>query len=134
MQNNRPSRNSSPLAARFADRDSRSFDDFDRSLDNMTPSIAIAVSGLGRIRRGSETWATDLAEALVQHGAPVRLYAAGPVATSVPTSIVPTLSRTSAFLRFLSPEYRYLIEQKLFTRALLRQLRTHRPEDRKSVV
>lgn len=94
----------------------------------MTPSIAIAVSGLGRIRRGSETWATDLAETLHQQGAPVQLYASGPVATSAPTSVVPTLCRTSALLRFLNPKYRYVVEQKLFTLSLLRRLRAHRPD------
>lgn len=94
----------------------------------MTPSVAIAVSGLGRIRRGSETWATDLAGALHQQGAPVQLYAAGPVATSAPTSLVPTLCRTSAFLRFLSPKNRYLVEQKLFALSLIRRLRACRPD------
>lgn len=94
----------------------------------MTPSVAIAVSGLGRIRRGSETWATDLAETLHRQGAPVHLYAAGPVPTSAPTSIVPTLCRTSVFLRFFNPRYRYLVEQKLFTLSLLRRLRSRRPD------
>jgi glycosyltransferase involved in cell wall biosynthesis len=94
----------------------------------MTPSVAIAVSGLGRIRRGSETWATDLAETLHQQGATVQLYAAGTVATSAPTTIVPTLCRTSVLLRFLNPKYRYLVEQKLFTLSLLRRLRSRRPD------
>jgi len=126
----RASEGNEDVAAAFADRDTRLLDDSTGGrTDRMrTPSIAIAVSGLGRIRRGSETWATDLAEALHQQGAPVHLYAAGPVATSVPTTRLPTLSRTSVFLQFLSPRHRYLIEQRLFTRALLRQLRTHRPD------
>lgn len=94
----------------------------------MTPSVAIAVSGLGRIQRGSETWAVDLAEALHQQGAPVHLYAAGPVTTSAPTSIVPTLCRTSVFLRFLNPKHRYVVEQKLFSLSLLRRLRSRRPD------
>lgn len=94
----------------------------------MTFSIAIAVSGLGRIQRGSEAWATDLAEALHRNGVPVRLFAAACVPTVVPTTVLRTLSRTSVWLRFLSPKQRYLVEQKLFTKALLRQFRVHGPE------
>lgn len=94
----------------------------------MTFSIAIAVSGLGCIRRGSEAWATDLAEALHRNGVPVRLFAAGEVPTSAPTTILRTVSRTSVWLRFLSPKHRYLVEQKLFARSLLRRFRSQRPD------
>ncbi len=94
----------------------------------MIPSIAIAVSGLGRIRRGSETWAMDLTDALVESGVDVRLYGAGAASGRVPVRPVWTLSRTSPFLAGFSPRLQYLVEQRLFSRLLIRRLRKERPD------
>jgi len=94
----------------------------------MVPSIAIAVSGLGRIRRGSETWAMDLADALVETGVDVRLFGAGPASGQVPVRRVWTLSRTSPFLMGFSPRLRYLVEQRIFSQLLIRRLRKERPD------
>ncbi len=93
----------------------------------MTPSVAIAVSGLGRIRRGSETWATDLAEALHRRGEPVRVSGSAAVPTQAPLTRLWAVSRTSPLIRWLSPRHRYLIEQRTFTRSLIRQLRRDPP-------
>jgi glycosyltransferase involved in cell wall biosynthesis len=93
----------------------------------MTPSVAIAVSGLGRIRRGSETWATDLAEALHARGQSVRLYGSDTVATQAPLTRLWAVSRTSPLIRWMSPRHRYLVEQRTFVRSLIRQLRRDPP-------
>lgn len=95
---------------------------------HMVPSIAIAVSGLGRIRRGSETWAMDLADGLVEAGLDVRLYGAAAASGQVPVRRVWTLSRTSPFLAGFSPRLQYLVEQRIFSRLLIRRLRQEKPE------
>jgi glycosyltransferase involved in cell wall biosynthesis len=93
----------------------------------MVPSIAIAVSGLGRIRRGSETWAMDLADGLAEAGVDVRLYGAATASGKVPVRRIWTLSRTSPFLAACSPRLQYLFEQRIFSRFLIRRLRRDTP-------
>lgn len=92
-----------------------------------TPSVAIAVSGLGRIRRGSETWATELAGALSESGVDVRLYGAGLVETPVRYEVLRCVSRNSPLLRWFGLQRRYLLEQWTFSRALIRRLGRSRP-------
>jgi glycosyltransferase involved in cell wall biosynthesis len=87
--------------------------------------VAIAVSGLGHIRRGSETWAVDLANALHRRGIETHLFGAGPVPTVAPQSVLRAVGRNSIWIRWLDARRRYLIEQKSFTRSLLRALRSH---------
>jgi 1,2-diacylglycerol 3-alpha-glucosyltransferase len=93
----------------------------------MAPSIAIAVSGLGRIRRGSETWAMDLADGLAEAGVDVRLYGAATASGKVPVRRIWTLSRTSPFLAACSPHLQYILEQRIFSRFLIRRLRQDTP-------
>ncbi len=87
------------------------------------PRVAIAVSGLGHIRRGSETWAVDLANALHRHGIATHLFGAGRVPTDAPQTILRTVRRNSVWIRWLDARRRYLIEQKSFTRSLIGALR-----------
>jgi glycosyltransferase involved in cell wall biosynthesis len=93
-----------------------------------SPSIAIAVSGLGRIRRGSETWAVDLAAALHGAGDDVRLYGSARVATPARQKSAWALGRDSFWLRALDYRKRYLVEQRTFFRSVLRELRRDPPD------
>ncbi len=90
-----------------------------------TPKVAIAVSGLGHIRRGSETWAVDLANALHRRGIGTHLFTAGRIPTEVPQTALRTLRRNSIWIRWLDARRRYLIEQKSFTLSLTRALRAN---------
>lgn len=90
-----------------------------------TPRVAIAVSGLGHIRRGSETWAVDLANALHRRGIGTHLFGAGHIPTEVPQTALRTLRRNSIWIRCLDARRRYLIEQKSFTLSLTRALRAN---------
>src|SRR5260221_1765720 len=56
-------------------------------------TIAIACSGLGRIRPGIEAWAQDLARVLTRRGVPVTLFGADAVKDAAVT-VVPCLART----------------------------------------
>lgn len=94
----------------------------------MNPRVTIACSGLGRVHRGSEAWAQDLAELLSRHGVPVRLVGAAPLDTRVPYLPVWTVPRDSRVLPGLEPRLRYVAEQALFTRGLVRVLRDHPTE------
>jgi 1,2-diacylglycerol 3-alpha-glucosyltransferase len=64
-------------------------------------TIAIACSGLGRIRRGNEAWAQDLARALIRRGVPVTLFGADAVKDAAVT-IVSCLGRTDTAARRLA--------------------------------
>ncbi len=94
----------------------------------MPPSVAIAVSGLGRIRRGSETWAMDLAKALHDHGDAVRLHGSARVEAAVPQSPAWSIGRNSLWIRWLDPRRRYLVEQRTFAASLVRRLRRDLPD------
>ncbi len=89
----------------------------------MPPNIAIAVSGLGRIRRGSETWAMDLAAALHARGTQVRLHGSARVDSTAPQTPLWSIGRNSIWLRALDARRRYLVEQRTFARSLIRRLR-----------
>ena len=108
--------------------------------------IAIASSGLGRIVRGIETWARDVAVALGEHGVDVTLFAGGPVSgfssrqagdRELPLVVLPSLDRNSPGVRKLiarTPRWAwrwglrstYGWEQALFWRRLWRELKKGR--------
>ena len=92
------------------------------------PRVAIACSGLGRVRRGNETWAHTVGEALHAAGTDVVLFGgARTLNTSCPYVHVPSVARDSVLLRgALSWGRRYLIEQRSFALALERRLRRDR--------
>ncbi|MBX3748147.1 MAG: glycosyltransferase family 4 protein [Verrucomicrobiae bacterium] len=94
------------------------------------PSIVIACSGLGHVRRGNETWARDVATALFQAGARVTLLGGGPPPNVPgPYHRLPTLRRDLPILRrCLSWSHRYLLEQLTFLLPLRRHLHRHRPD------
>ena len=90
-----------------------------------TPRVAIACSGLGRIRRGNESWAQVVAEALDRSGLSIKLLGGGPLADAqCPYIQVPNIPR-EFFLtrRWLSWHNRYLLEQLSATASLLRRLK-----------
>lgn len=89
----------------------------------LTP-VAIACSGLGHVRRGNETWARDVAQALHEAGLAVTLFGGGPAPeTSVPYVRIPHLRRDFPFWRTWMPwPRRYLAEQLSFLPALRRRL------------
>lgn len=93
----------------------------------MGPRIAIACSGLGRIRRGNETWARDASAALHRAGANVTLIGGGPAPEAAcPYVSLPNLHREFPLLRRCLPwSRRYLIEQLSFLFPLRRHLRIH---------
>src|SRR5260221_8348082 len=64
-------------------------------------TIAIACSGLGRIRRGNEAWAQDLARVLSRRGVPVTLFGADAV-KDADVTVVPCLGRTDTAARRLA--------------------------------
>ena len=63
------------------------------ALARIAARIAIACSGLGHVRRGIESWASDLAQALNRLGHDVTLFSGGPTASG---TVVPNLRRTGA--------------------------------------
>jgi len=86
-----------------------------------SPRVMIACSGLGRIRRGNETWAQNVAEGLARAGTQVTLAGGGPVPSvqcryrqfaNVPRESVITR-------RWLPWHRRYLFEQLGLTASLL---------------
>lgn len=90
----------------------------------MTPRVAIACSGLGQVRRGNETWAHALAEALHRAGEPVTLFGAGPLPVNCPYRRLQSLPREHFLWRgWLGWRRRYQLEQFLFSRSLRRALR-----------
>ena len=90
----------------------------------MNPRVAIACSGLGHMRRGNETWAHELAEALHAAGESVTLLGAGPLRTACPYRRLVTLPREhGVWRRWLSWLRRYQLEQYVFARTLRRFLR-----------
>jgi glycosyltransferase involved in cell wall biosynthesis len=94
--------------------------------------IAIACSGLGHVRRGIESWASDLAHALTRSGHDVTLFCGGPTADG---TVVPNLRRTGAASNALARSLRHLgawrygmgstydVEQTSFSLGLWRQVR-----------
>lgn len=91
----------------------------------MRRRVAIACSGLGHVRRGNETWAHALAEALHAAGEPVTLFGAGPLGTVCPYRRLLTLPREHVLWRgWVGWPRRYQWEQSLFAVALRRALRS----------
>lgn len=85
----------------------------------MKPRVAIACSGLGHVRRGNETWAHELAEALHVVGEPVTLFGSGPLRTSCPYQRVFCVPREHRLWRTWLPwSRRYQFEQSVFARSL----------------
>jgi glycosyltransferase involved in cell wall biosynthesis len=89
------------------------------------PRVAIACSGLGRIRRGNETWAQSVAEALDRAGLRVKLLGGGPLAGAQCPYIEVTNIPREFWLtrRWLSWHHRYLLEQLSATAFLLGSLK-----------
>ena len=96
----------------------------------MTSRVAIACSGLGHIRRGNETWAATVADALHRADTTVTLLGGGPaVRVECPYVRLKNLPRETPITRaWLSWHHRYLLEQRTFARSLIRWLREH-PHD-----
>jgi glycosyltransferase involved in cell wall biosynthesis len=93
----------------------------------MTPRIAIACSGLGRVARGNETWAATLAEGLHKSGGNAILFGSGPRAEArSPYVRVPCFNRNGWLRKFISWDKAYLWEQITFARNLRRHLRPDR--------
>jgi 1,2-diacylglycerol 3-alpha-glucosyltransferase len=90
----------------------------------MDPRIAIACSGLGHVRRGNETWAFTVAQALHAAGVNVTLFGGNKMATGdCPCIPVRNLRRDSTLLTgWLSWHHRYLLEQRTFSLFLKPQL------------
>jgi len=89
----------------------------------MKPRVAIVCSGLGQVRRGNETWAHTVAEALHAAGWPVTLFGGGPLVTNCPYVQISNWPRESFLSRFgVSWHNRYVIEQLTFAVALKRHL------------
>ncbi len=85
--------------------------------------IAIACCGLGRIRRGVEAWATDLAEGLAGQGVDVRLFGSGAMETPVDYTQVWSLPRDAWWNGAVGKRLGYLAEQSSFMRGLTRRLK-----------
>lgn len=85
-------------------------------------------SGLGRVRRGNETWAQTVAEGLHASGTDVVLFGGGGgVKAACPYVRVPNLPRDSALLAGWMPwGRRYLLEQRSFAFSVARRLRRER--------
>jgi glycosyltransferase involved in cell wall biosynthesis len=90
------------------------------------PRIAIACSGLGRIRRGNEVWAQTVAEGLHASHARVELLGGGPLPDArCPYTRMWNVPRESRMVRgWLSGHHRYLMEQLTATTWLRRYVRT----------
>jgi len=85
------------------------------------PRVAIACSGLGRIRRGNETWAETVAEGLHRAHSPVTLLGGGRVqGIQCPYERMASIPREFVLTRgWLSWHHRYLLEQLSATASLL---------------
>ncbi len=89
----------------------------------MKPRVAMVCSGLGQVRRGNETWAHTVAEALHAAGWPVTLFGGGPLTTTCPYVQISNWPRESFLARFgVSWHNRYLLEQLSFAAAVKRHL------------
>jgi glycosyltransferase involved in cell wall biosynthesis len=106
--------------------------------------IAITSSGLGNTARGIEAWAKSLAESLHREGEDVMLCHGGGT-HSCPNIKLNYLHRDTLPIRLLTrlaPRFtwrwgltsRYGLEQRLFTRSLLRWLRLQAPESRPDLI
>jgi glycosyltransferase involved in cell wall biosynthesis len=106
------------------------------SIKDFRPRIAIASSGLGHVRRGIESWAEDLAQALRRSGADVTLFQGGDKSTESWRRVMPCLlrfdppnARVLAFTRRIGG-WRYglgsgyEIEQTTFSFSLWRAIRS----------
>ncbi len=93
-------------------------------------AVAIVCSGLGHIRRGNETWARTVAEALHADGESVRLYGGGPLPDArCPYTRVWNLRRDWwGWPGRLAWGRRYAYEQQTFARALACRLGRDQPE------
>ncbi|MBU6400577.1 MAG: glycosyltransferase family 4 protein [Verrucomicrobia bacterium] len=93
----------------------------------MSARVAIACSGLGHIRRGNETWARTVAEALHAAGQPVTLFGgATQLEVRCPYQPLRNWPRHHPLTQpWLSWHHRYLLEQITFAFALRRHLRQH---------
>lgn len=90
----------------------------------MSPRIAVACSGLGRVRRGNETWAVRLGEALAAAGADVSIFGGARPECAAPFVAARCWPRDLPVWRLLVGfGARYIIEQKTFTRSLAPKLR-----------
>lgn len=89
----------------------------------MKPRVAIVCSGLGHVRRGNETWAHTVAEALHAAGWPVTLFGGGPLATTCPYVQISNWPRESFLSHFgVSWHNRYVLEQLTFAFAMKQHL------------
>lgn len=99
--------------------------------------VAVASSGLGRIFRGVEAWAADLAKALYDRGEDVTLFKGGGAADAPYERVVPCLEQGSdrlrRFRRWLPRGAWRLglgtdvqVEQTTFALSLIPKLRRHR--------
>jgi glycosyltransferase involved in cell wall biosynthesis len=90
----------------------------------MTPRIAIACSGLGNVRRGNESWARDVGQALHEAGTSLTLFGGGSkVDVSCPYEQITNVPRDSFLSRLgVSWHHRYLLEQRSFAWFLQRRL------------
>jgi 1,2-diacylglycerol 3-alpha-glucosyltransferase len=90
----------------------------------MTRAVALACSGLGHVRRGNETWARSVAEALHSDGERVTLFGGGTLGVHCPYQRVWNLPReTWGLRRCFSWARRYALEQQTFAWSLQRRLR-----------
>jgi 1,2-diacylglycerol 3-alpha-glucosyltransferase len=97
---------------------------------NSISAVAIACSGLGHVRRGNETWARTVAEALCAAGEPVQLLGGGPLPDiRCPYRQIWNVPRDwFGWRRLLSWGRRYAYEQQSFARMLAWQFRGRAPE------
>jgi len=88
-----------------------------------SPRVTIACSGLGRIRRGNETWARTVAEGLHRAGSNVTLLGGGPLPDAkCPYRRIANVPREFLLTRnWLSWGLRYSVEQLTAAAALLAQ-------------
>lgn len=118
------SRNEPPLASRA------STDICSDALDKHRVPIAIACSGLGHVRRGNETWARTVAEALTSTGEPIQLLGGGPLPeVACPYRRIWNLPRDwIGWRHLLRWDRRYAYEQQSFARMLAWSFRANAPE------
>jgi glycosyltransferase involved in cell wall biosynthesis len=76
------------------------------------------------VRRGNETWARTVAEALVAQGQALTLFGGGPLSPRSPYERLACVERETRLLRgWVSWHHRYLIEQRTFSWSLRSRLR-----------
>jgi glycosyltransferase involved in cell wall biosynthesis len=83
---------------------------------------ALACCGLGHVRRGNETWAHGVAEALHSAGEPITLFTGGHLEAAAPVEPLWNIPRDTRWLTRLSWHRRYMLEQRTFYWALRRRL------------